>query len=408
MAELDVIIVGAGIAGLAAALTAVKNGMRTALVEKENRVGGIAGDCFHTYICGMFKNDINMPFQIANPGLCSEIYDFFYNRYGKKCLVKTGRVELLAFAPDDLWGYFLQRLNQRNFYFFKHAICTEIISKNRKIRKIKIMRKQNRHSDAETLCLKGGVFIDASGGCFASGAFPFSRDIEDNCGKKYGVDPGADFFGDNGLGGYCAMLEGRLDKDLSLLVPYTAGKIVEKYNLARYLRFVNITYNFLTEKYILKFAVRSSGDMEKCRFIYHKLNENIEELAGLTIVKFSGNIHFRTCSGFGMFDNVCDSGNNGNTDIDEACVVKSYWPVEKWDIEKGPVYRYCKGNTPFCVPASAMRDQNFRNLFLAGKSIRVSSDVHSSARVMGVCMATGEQAFIAAHKYLKQEKTGEI
>ncbi len=421
MAKFDVIIIGAGIAGLSAALTAVKNGMRTALVEKENRIGGIAEDCFHTYICGMFKNDINTPFQIANPGICSEIAGFLYNCYGEKCFVKTGRVELLAFAYDDLRGYFLKHLYDGNFRFFKPAVCTEIISKGGRIRKIKIKEDAGtkHHPDIKDIYLEGGIFIDASGGCLSSGVLFRSCDTEGNCSKKYRVMPCTDFSetGEkNGLGGYCAMLKGRLNKDLSLLVPYTAGKIVEKYKLARYLRFVNITHNFLTGKYILKFAVRSSDDVEKCRFIYHKLNENIEELARLTLVKFSGKIHLRTCDVFGMFDNECDAGGNGNPDIgspdidnpdiDGKCVVKSYWPAEIWDIERGPVYRYCKNNTPFCVPLSAIRDTNFRNLFLAGKSIRLSGDIHSSARVMGVCMATGEQAFIAAHKYLKQGRTG--
>ncbi len=50
-------IIGAGIAGLSSALTAVKKGLRTALIEKENYSGGIAKDCFHTYICGLFKNE---------------------------------------------------------------------------------------------------------------------------------------------------------------------------------------------------------------------------------------------------------------------------------------------------------------------------------------------------------------
>ncbi len=430
MNKFDVIIIGAGIAGLSAALTSVRNGMRTALVERENYAGGIAKDCFHTYICGMFKNDVKSPFQLANAGICSEIFHFISNCHGEKCLVKMGKIELLAFIPEDLWGYFFKNFNRQNFCFFKNTRCTDIVSKGRKIRKIKILsdRSAEKYAGEKDVYLEGGVFIDASGCSFSA------------------ADHGGNFSDNSQLGGYCALLKGRLNKNLSLLIPYTAGKIVKKYKLAEYLRFVNMTRNFLTQSYILKFAVRYQEDKKKCKFIYKKLNENIEELADLTLIRFSDQIHFRACNKIHDSSESADYHNNNqhNTDTyhadchddasvmesriskdkednkkvicaadsdnvicaadtDADCVVKSFWPVETWDVEKGPVYRYCRENIPFCVPASALKDENFDNLFLAGKSIRVPDDIHASARVMGVCMATGEKASVTAYKYLKKE-----
>ena len=374
MEKFDVIIMGAGIAGLSAALTAVKNGMHTALVEKESNFGGIAKDCFHTYICGLFKNDNARPFEIANPGICSDIFRFLHKCYGDKSLVKMGKVETLAFIQKDLWGYFFKNLNRDNFIFYGSSKCLKPVSENRKIKKITIIRQHGNQN--KEINLAADVFVDATG------CAPLSDKSRTNHSQ---------------LGGYCFLLQGGFDTDLSLIIPYTARKIVEKYNLNEYLKFVTITYNFLTKNYILKFSVKNSDDMAKCHFIYEKLNKDIKELSGLKFLKASQNIHLRDCNRIEKktltHEQVHDTG----------CAVKSYWPTEKWDIKKGTLYQYCKKDKPFCIPVSALKDDGFDNLFLAGKNINISQHIHASARVMGICIATGEQAIITASNYLKKE-----
>ncbi len=134
--------------------------------------------------------------------------------------------------------------------------------------------------------------------------------------------------------------------------------------------------------------------MEKCAFIFQKLNQNIKALAKLTYLTSSGKIHLRSSHQGSQID-----AHPGN----DETVVKSYWPKETWNIDSGTQYEYCEKDHPFCIPVSALKDTLFENLFLAGKSIRVPNPIQASTRVMGVCMATGEQAFIAASNYLKKK-----
>ena len=374
--KFDAIIIGAGIAGLSSALTAVRLGMRTALVEKEDFIGGAAKDCFHTYICGLFRNDPKHPFQIANPGLCSDILKFLHDCYGDKCLVKIGKVETLAFIQRDLWNFFSNKLKNDKVTFYKNSKCTKVISLDRKIQKIKLVSLE------KDIDLLSDVFIDATG-CSYLSKTSSKKDLH--------------FENNAQLGGYCLLLKGEPNRDLSLLVPYTARKIVKQYNLDNYLKFVTITYNLLSKNYILKFSIKNNKDIEKCKFLYKKLNESIKELSQLKLYKSSGKMHLRT-GNYSISNKTFTEDKN----LDTAIAAKSYWPQEKWDINKGTQYEYSKKNKPFCIPISALKDKKFVNLFLAGKNIRIPEHVHTSTRVMGVCMATGEQAIINASKYLKE------
>ena len=376
MKKFDLIIMGGGIAGLSSALTAVRSGMHVALVEKEAYLGGIARDCFHTHICGLFKNDDTRPFTIANPGLCSEIFNFMLDLYGNQCLVKMGKVETLAFIQKDLWHYFHQQIRLDNFCLFEKSQWSNMVSGNGKIQKITIATPK------KNIDLTAAAFIDATGGA----------NLPDIVAKE-GTAPKEDTENSTQLGGYCMELKGEPNKDLSLLVPYTAHKIVKQYNLNEYLRFVTITHNRLSKTHTLKFSVKTAEDMEKCAFIFQKLNQNIKELAKLTLLTSSEKIHLRSSQ----------QGRQIETPGNEETAVKSYWPKETWNIDAGTQYEYCEKDHPFCIPVSALKDTLFENLFLAGKSIRVPDSIQASTRVMGACMATGEQAVIAASNYLKEK-----
>lgn len=363
----DIIISGAGIAGLCSALTSVNAGFKTAMIEKQDSIGGTAKDCFHNYICGLFKNSETNPFEIANPGLCPKVFKFLHDIYGSKSLVKFGKVETIAFIQKDLWNFFEQNLNKKNFYLFKNMKSIQYTSKDKNIQNLKV--QDNRGSKKE---LFADVFVNTTGNLNFYESMP---EIEH---KQ--------------LGGYCILLKGNMDQTLALTVPYNAQKIIKKHKLAHHLQFITISDNMLDDTVVLKFSVKSSKEIEICHFVYKKLCEQIESLTNLKFIKDSKNIHFRTSDRFFTGNNLSQKENCKNP------VVKSYWPSEKWDMQKGTQYSYIKDDTPFLIDALALKSEKFHNLFFAGKNIGVSEHVQASARVMGVCMATGEQAALAAIK----------
>jgi hypothetical protein len=77
-------------------------------------------------------------------------------------------------------------------------------------------------------------------------------------------------------------------------------------------------------------------------------------------------------------------------------IVKNAWPIELWDRVKGTVYKYVPRGDYYEIPFRCLMVRNVSNLLTAGRCISVTHDALGSTRVMGACMALGEQAGKAA------------
>lgn len=82
-------------------------------------------------------------------------------------------------------------------------------------------------------------------------------------------------------------------------------------------------------------------------------------------------------------------------------VTRGAWPVEQWGVKSGARYRYLPPGVHYDIPARCLCAASVSNLFMAGKTISADADAIASARVMGCCLATGAAAGELAVRYLK-------
>jgi hypothetical protein len=82
-------------------------------------------------------------------------------------------------------------------------------------------------------------------------------------------------------------------------------------------------------------------------------------------------------------------------------VARGAWPIEQWDAQGVVRFKYPPPGTRYEIPARALRAAPIENLFMAGKTISADADAIASARVMGCCLATGAAAGNLAADYLK-------
>lgn len=82
-------------------------------------------------------------------------------------------------------------------------------------------------------------------------------------------------------------------------------------------------------------------------------------------------------------------------------VARCAWPIEQWDAKGAVRFKYLPAGASYDIPARSLRAARVENLFMAGKTISADVDAIASARVMGCCLATGAAAGNLAAAYLK-------
>ena len=76
----DVVIAGAGVSGVPAAVAAAREGAKTLLLEQTARPGGTMETGLGFPICGLFENSVSLSPKLLNKGLAAELYSLISAR----------------------------------------------------------------------------------------------------------------------------------------------------------------------------------------------------------------------------------------------------------------------------------------------------------------------------------------
>lgn len=82
-------------------------------------------------------------------------------------------------------------------------------------------------------------------------------------------------------------------------------------------------------------------------------------------------------------------------------VARCAWPIEQWNAKGVARFRYLPAGCHYQIPARCLQAAGLQNLFMAGKTISADADAMASARVMGCCLATGAAAGVLAANLLE-------
>ncbi len=72
------------------------------------------------------------------------------------------------------------------------------------------------------------------------------------------------------------------------------------------------------------------------------------------------------------------------------------WPIEQWTTAPAPYMRYFREGDCYTVPVDALRSAAAENLYFAGRNIAADGVAIASARVIGTCLGTGYAAGVLA------------
>ena len=95
----DVVVVGGGAAGLAAAVTAADRGARTALVERHGFLGGMATAGMVGTICGLYRTSASGPPEPLNEGFAETFARRLMTAPGCGTPIRRGQTYVLPYTP---------------------------------------------------------------------------------------------------------------------------------------------------------------------------------------------------------------------------------------------------------------------------------------------------------------------
>jgi hypothetical protein len=381
----DVLVVGAGISGVAAAISASRGGAKTILIEKNSSFGGIAADCRHRYICGLYPK---------NTGIAKEIIRTLQTLDSKSKFTHIGKLPVFYFQPKDLELILRKLINkEKDLKVFYNCSATGVKKVNNAIVSVRAAQGPGLN-----LTFNPSMVIDATG---QGTIIKLSK-------AQYKLAP----LKSRQLAGFTFEIQGI--EDLSGLLPikvsYYLSNAVNQKKLPACFKFTNFTYGQTKNSGIIKLNLPASriyrGAHEAKKYaslIYAYLRRTLPELKNSRMHRVAANIHER--EGLRLAGQHTLTGSEVLNAIKfPDAIAKGYWPIEFWHPKYGQKIKYLKNTGKFYeIPLRCLKSKNITNLLATGKCISTTPEALASSRVMGTCIYLGEAAGREAANY-KQAK----
>lgn len=351
----DIAVVGAGAAGIAAAVTAARGGCRTLLIEQRKSAGGTGGFSGLTTLCGLYDDAGKM----LNDGFPRE----FAEAIGEGGPVQTGKLWILGYRPERFREVATNLLNS----------TPNLLTRwNTPVRDASLAGGRIARLNG----IPVGAVIDCSGTAEVArvtGAKCLSTD--DQTQAPAVVFP---------LHGIACELDSVVAATQVLLPLARAG-------------LPPVSFQPHPEPHSV--TVKLTGPPEHAPKVIEFLRWNV---AGFENCRTScTEFHVSQRAGRMILGEYVLTGEDvlrarKFPDVVACCA----WPVEQWNAAGVSRVRYLPPGGHYDVPARCLRAAEIANLFMAGKTISADVDAIASARVMGCGLATGAAAGNLARSFL--------
>ena len=353
----DIAVIGAGAAGIAAAVSAARTGSKTVLLDPRPAAGGTGGFSGLTTLCGLYDG----AGEFLNAGFAREFAEALAER---RPPIKMGRVWVLPYRPEKFRTVAANFLaTTPNLQTRWNTPLTDVICESRRIVSLN--------------SLQVGAVIDCSGSAEVARAIGADCLATDETTQA----PAVIFPLTN--------VTRRLDSPASVaqaLLP-----------LAR-AGFPPLNFQASLEPGML--TAKFTGRADQVPALLDFLRQHVSgfENCATPLTEFTP----ATRAGRMILGQYLLTGADvlAGRKFPNA-IARCAWPIEQWSADGAVRYKYLPPGTHYEIPARSLRAANVANLFMAGKTISADVDAIASARVMGCCLATGAAAGVLAAEYLE-------
>ena len=372
-AHVDIAVVGAGAAGIAAAVCAARAGAKAVLLDQRSAAGGTGGFSGLTTLCGLYDDAGNC----LNDGFAREFAEALVERRAPSRPVDDlNPAEAVLGAPLKMGRVWVLQYQPERF----REVAEDLISTNPNLRAQWNTPLTNVVVEAGRISRLNGLSVGAVIDC--TGTAEVARAIGAEClATDETTQAAAIIFP---LGNVTRELKTAAEMAQVLLPLARAG--FPPLNLQPSLEAGTLTAKFTgTAEQVgplIEFLRARVNGFENCTT---PVTEFVPaRRAGRMIV--------------GRYVLTGEDVLAGRKFPD--AVARGAWPIEQWSADGVARFKYLPAGEHYEIPSRSLRAARVENLFMAGKTISADVDAIASARVMGCCLATGAAAGNLAAAYL--------
>ncbi|MFI5364043.1 MAG: FAD-dependent oxidoreductase [Candidatus Binatia bacterium] len=392
-AEADVVVIGGGSAGVAAAVTAARLGLRTVLVEEFPFFGGMStGGCVGTF-CGFFYRDASGDFAPVVGGYPMEVMQKLQSRgmcYGPVPFKTTAAV------PYSPWGLklLLDELvrAESRLKVCLHARFLQTVVAQREICAVVVQTRSGR------IALTARHFIDASGDAVLARA----AGVETMQGETIQY-PSMMFYMQNvdlgaalaDFGKLNALIEEHFQEDH---LPRKSGNIIptgRKGEVLVAMSRVSVGDRPIDAAEADDLTLGEMLGREQAARLADFLVRHMPGFSEAFLSDTAPRLGVReTRKIVGRYQLEAEDVLSGRKFDDGIC--RSAWPVELHVAGGETEWEFLDQGVYYTVPYRCLVPREIDNLLVAGRCISAKRAAFASVRVIGPCMSEGQAAAVAA------------
>ncbi|MEX0812287.1 MAG: FAD-dependent oxidoreductase [Chitinophagales bacterium] len=382
----DVVICGAGSAGIAAAVQAANCGMKTALIERLNFPGGKATAAEVRTLCGFYYSGRKKA-EFLHRGFPKAFAEKIMQAGGTKPLSFDRDLHFIPYNPLHFKIIAEQFLKESGVDIYYHSWPLAVRTNTAgKIESLNILNKDRK------LEFQAKYVIDCSGESMVAALMDLPQ-LKD---KAYQSATQVFTLGNIALPDD-ALLNMIVNKSIAKAV--STGALPESFDRLSVIpgtfKQDSASFKFLiAEKTLDKNNIHSQFEMmarERVVEVVKFLKGNVDGFSKVEISSIASELGIRTGRRLaGKYQLTRNDVLQSKRFAD--AVARSSWPIEKWGVEKRVSMTYPESGDFYEIPLRSLQSAYCENLLAAGRGICADEDAIASARVIGTCMATGTAA----------------
>ena len=384
--EPQIVIVGGGVAGFAAAIAASEEGKKVLLVEKTDTLGGNAVRANVGTICGAYYRckEGEEPRLVDFPFLQTVIHELSTLSPELKPLNYHQGLVALPYDWKMLEQYMTSALKAKGVEVMLNAKVVSVTVDKNKIQQMEIEKGGRR------FCIKPDAVVDCSGNGVVSQLASLEMWVSKTYQSASQVFSLEHVVSDNEFAFNMALKKTVVKFFCPPVWPESLKSLSAVPGSLRHGK-VDLKVVLPDEITDQTTDALSQSSKELVEKLFGVLKTNMASLSEARLTQIAPQVGVRV--------QQRSKGKAVLTEEEVLCgkqreedKIIGTWPIEEWKNDGTVALTFVKGNGTYTFSSECLISDQVDNLFFAGKNISASTRAIGSARVMGTCLQTGYEA----------------